>query len=193
MRLFHVKLLFLVLLGSLFSTTQAAVNRCVGADGKVSFSDQPCAASQQGGAVQIKPAAGSAAGSPAGTAAGKSTPDAMALRREEFLRELSPICRELQGKITTEAAKPGAEKAMTDPSSPMAKQWKEQCEAQARAATERINARAIEKAKAEQIKSETCATQRDVLTMRRPILPTLSPGDRKAYESLDQEYRRNCL
>jgi small-conductance mechanosensitive channel len=36
----------------------AAVNRCTDAQGKVTFSDQPCEPSSQGGAIAVKPATG---------------------------------------------------------------------------------------------------------------------------------------
>jgi len=38
----------------------AAVNRCTDAQGKVTFSDQPCPSDTQGGAIVVKPATGNA-------------------------------------------------------------------------------------------------------------------------------------
>ena len=47
-------------LATLLSGQAHALNRCVSADGSVSFSDMPCPAQHSGGKIVVRPASGSA-------------------------------------------------------------------------------------------------------------------------------------
>jgi hypothetical protein len=79
---------------SLMPLAAAAVNKCIGPDGRVVFQDAPCAG--KGETITVRPASGAAPGQPAGAAQGARQTEAQrieanvaASQKERRLRDLT--------------------------------------------------------------------------------------------------------
>lgn len=96
MKAYSIAIAFVALCAGSMPAT--AVNKCTGADGKISFQDAPCSAGK-GGAIDVKPAAGKAKAAAAASADGTATPslveridaDVAASQRSRRVRELEGV------------------------------------------------------------------------------------------------------
>ena len=213
-------LLFLagvVLSGMMAPSAHAAVHKCIGADGKVTFSDQPCAVGQA--AAAVKPAAtgqttppkaaisppvtngatgatpgrtaGSTAESTTGITAGGSSEDPQdAASRARIRAALPPHCVVL-GERIGKYFENGAVGATEAEYQVIFRRYQQECAAQARAASAAEDATRVARQK-KQVAEQECATKRQVLAERRPRLANLSSEDKKAFAAVDADVAATC-
>jgi Domain of unknown function (DUF4124) len=189
------KLAMVVVLAAGVLPAGAAIHKCTGSDGKVTFGDQPCAVGHS--AATVKPAAApTVQGAPIANnlpgGAVPKDPDAAA-RAAAFARiraSQTPQCLALGDRIAALVEKgsqgvTGVEiKAMVD-------RYEQQCAAQARAANAAENARNEARQK-QLIVDEECKVKRRVLAERRPRLASLSLEDQKAFAAVETDVARGC-
>ncbi len=78
-----------------------AVNKCTGADGKVSFQDAPCAGTGKGDALTVRPSGGDAP-APGSAAASKAEADVAAIHRRADIRASIERREPMVGMTTAE-------------------------------------------------------------------------------------------
>jgi hypothetical protein len=163
----------------------AQVNRCTAADGKVSFSDRPCAENQQGGALRGLP----------GVTVPPPGRDASALARESAAARISaaqsPECRGLSERIrgyTLEGVERISEYLVRN----TVDRYERECAEQAREAVVAENSRKEAEQIRQYIVQQECATKRRVLQERRPKQASLSESDRRAFTAVAAEVARDC-
>lgn len=173
--------------------THAAINKCTGADGKVVFSDQPCAAGQSGSVIQAappvpapRPVASAPAGA-VGTGASGNTA-AMEARRQRLEAAMTPECKALRERMTGMAL---SETAQEKQLQAILSQFEAQCRPAMARAMEAEYARDKLERDAQQKRSE-CATKRSTYEDRRARLASLTPQERGMVDQLGTELARDC-
>ena len=177
---------------------RAAVHKCTGADGKIVFSDQPCANDQRGGALNVSPA--SRAGKSPSSAAPKAGPPspalgsnaAVATYRKGLLAVLSPEFQNMSRRlwdIEDNVAK-------ATPSAPYSNPAGDSLIADFAAKCEGPTRDYLEKNKADQRTAKSkriaCDTKKELLTDRMPKAATLSAQDKAALAALERDYAAQC-
>jgi Domain of unknown function (DUF4124) len=165
---------------------EAAIHKCTGADGKVTFSDQPCAAGQ--GASVVKPAAPGVA--PTATAAPDASERARAEARDRLRRGQTPECLALADRMQN-LLKDNAGKAPPADLDTVVNQYEQRCAARMRELLQAEAARTEQLAR-EQARKSDCDAKRRVLDERRPRLAQLSEQDRRAFAAVESEVARDC-
>ncbi len=166
----------------------AGVHKCTSSDGRVRFSDLPCAAGQLGGATKIG----------AGVANAQSPPMPRGIDTSEAARATAPVrlrpaqspeCNELGDRIKRYVEKgtgpvyEGVVKADTD-------RFDKQCAARA---CETIQLE-MEQSVVERKQQETqlaCREKRRMLDARRGLLASLNESDQRAVSGLESEVTRD--
>ncbi len=166
----------------------ADVHKCTAPDGRVTFSDQPCAAGQVGGKTRF------------GTVAPTTTPpsavvqDASALSREDTRTRmhaaLTPECRELSDRVTRYMEQGTGQTPEAVVKADMAR-FEQQCAAQVKDVMQvEMDRKAAERKTLEA--QHACQEKRRVLENRRARFTSLSEPDQRAVESLESEVNRDC-
>lgn len=185
---------FMVLVWILVPQAHAAIYKCTGADGKVSFNDQPCTAGQVAATVKSaappRPSLPNANSAPGSLSA--SDPDAAsrAAAHERFRAAQTPQCVALGDRITS-LIESGARGVGGVEVKETIDRYEQQCAAQARVAMNAENARGEARQKQLVVDGE-CAEKRRVLAERRPRLASLSSEDKKAFAAVESEVARVC-
>lgn len=209
--MFHVKPMTtaFLLFAAVLCGPALAVYRCTGADGRVTFSDTPCVAGQQGGAVQIRPVTGVAISpnktqtpptQPPATVGGNS-PDALQKRAAEYEAMLTPECRRARQAFVAKANQIGGMDELMQEGNPVSKAW-EACQFEAKDAIDKLSAqdraridadnKKRQEQEAAQIRKSECDAKRDVLAKRQSQAAKPSEQDRAALQALAQEVANRC-
>lgn len=183
----------LLVLASASPPVQAAIHKCTGADGKVAFSDQPCAGGQSAATVKPVAAAPAVPASPNVSTGSATTKDrdaeSSAAARGEGIRSApTPECVALGNRIAAFMQKSPCEGAEAE-AKPMFDWHEQQCAAQARAVIGAENARSEARQK-QFILDEECKEKGRVLAERRPRLASLSNEDKKTFAAVKAEVAR---
>jgi Domain of unknown function (DUF4124) len=165
---------------------QAAIHKCTGTDGKVTFSDQPCATGQ--GASVVKPVAPGPA--PVVTGAPDASEKARAEARDRLRKGQTPECLNLADRMQN-LLKDNAGKAPPADLDAVVNQYEQRCAARMRELLQAEAARNEQLAREQTRKSE-CDAKRRVLDERRPRLAQLSDSDKRAFAVVESEVARDC-
>lgn len=175
----------------LASAAQAGVQKCMGADGKVVFSDQPCASGQSASAVRgvagiNAPPTSTSAGS-ANTSGGGSNPSyedmVQKARRANVQAALTPECRAL-GDRASRALQNDA--ASLEEVKQAVSQFENQCGDQVqKASATASNSRAVPDAAG-------CRALRQSLEERRAKLKTLTNRELQEFAKFQNEVSVGC-
>lgn len=175
-------------------SSHAVIHKCTGADGKVTFGDQPCAVGQSSGTVKPAAAAPPAVVNSPGSASTVVARDPDAAARAAAIARIrasqTAECVALSDRIikvanTSGGAVPEAEgKAMVERND-------KQCMAAAQAANAAENARNEARQK-QMMVDEECKQKRRVLAERRPRLASLSSDDKAAFAAVEADVSRVC-
>ncbi len=203
----------LVLSGMMAPSAQAAVHKCTSADGKVTFSDQPCAVGQA--AAAVKPAAigqttppkaassppvtngatgataGSTAESTTGITAGGSSEDPQDAASRARIRAALPAHCVVLGERIGKYFENGAVGATEAEYQVIFRRYQQECAAQARAASAAEDATRVARQK-KQVAEQECTAKRQVLAERRPRLANLSSEDKKAFAAVEADVASTC-
>ena len=164
----------------------AAIHKCTGTDGKVTFSDQPCAAGQ--GASVVKPVAPGAA--PATTGAPDASEKARAEARDRLRKGQTPECLALADRMQN-LLKDSVGKTLPAELDTVVNQYEQRCAARMRELVQAENARNEQLAR-EQTRKSDCDAKRRVLDERRPRLAQLNEQDKRAFAVVESEVARDC-
>ncbi len=178
--MFHVKhllislrlLVLIIGIGPTFGA-QAEVFKCVDAQGKMTFSDQPCSSNQKGGAVKVVPQAGGSNQKAAVTDRDADVTDTAEVqkRRAELLQSLTPECQNLTRRFI-------------DLDDRVIPEYLAKCDALVRAFMKKYDA---QKDSVVRLKYE-CDTIKSVLDERRPKFAQLDDQSKRAFSEAEQKY-----
>lgn len=185
---FRVGAVAFAIMAALMATpiAQAAIHKCTGADGKVTFSDQPCAAGQ--GAAVVKPVAPSAA--PAIMGAPDASEKARTEARDRLRKGQTPECLALADRMQN-LLKDNVGKAPPAELDTVVNQYEQRCAARMRELVQAEAARNEQRAR-EQTRKSDCDAKRRVLDERRSRLAQLSEPEKRAFTTVESEVARDC-
>ena len=166
-------------LPGVYLPAQAAINKCVAADGKVVFSDQPCAPSQA--ATTIKQGAAAKPGAVAPPPAKPGDPFAM----------LTPECRLMQKQIDDKLMGPAAARLSDEVMTKVVEKYEAQCVPLIKAAQDAEWAKGKPERDAAQKRLE-CTTKKTLFDERKARFASLSDGEKKMVTLLGEDIGRNC-
>jgi hypothetical protein len=183
-----------LVLAALFpAPVSAAIYKCVGADGKAVFSDQPCLAGQTTTAVR-EPAAGPGPKpKDAKDVRGEkdSSEAARASARERLRASQTPECADLTDRIARYGQTGGATAANAEMTS-ILNRYDQLCAPAQREAINAENKRNEDAANKRILADAACSEKRRVLNDRRAKLSTLSESDKRAFAVVEAETARDC-
>ena len=181
-----VSLLALVVMSPL---AEAAINKCIGADGKVVFSDQPCVPGQSASTIQEKGGPKSSATPLAKPAADPNA--AMKSMRDRVDAALTPECRRMRKQALEQVLATDNARQTEAELQKIIDDFEAQCSPLIKAAQEAEWA----KGKAERDRTQKlgeCTEKRRIFAERKGRLQSLTEPDRQATARLGAEIERDC-
>ena len=166
----------------------ADVHKCTAPDGRVIFSDQPCAAGQVGGKTRFGAVTNPV--TPPPPAAKDASAQSREAMRTRMSAGLTPECRTLRDRVTRYLEQGNGQTPEAVVNADMAR-FEQHCATQIRDSIQaEMDLKAAERKILEA--QQVCQEKRRVIDVRRTQRTSLSAPDQQALNQLESEVARDC-